>query len=131
VSLFIFKLTWERINRFTDAAARAQVKAQKEAKGPNPNAKPPRDKFLSFDRPEMPTTIAPWANALAAIDRSRPLSCGIDLPQLYVMPEPALLASPEELRQRMLDHHYRLLRDALVFHLANRSQRHALLTTQQ
>ncbi|KAJ7436440.1 hypothetical protein FB451DRAFT_1417426 [Mycena latifolia] len=114
------------------AAARAQAKAQKEAKGPNPNAKPPRDKYLPFDRPEMPTTITSWATALAAIDRSHPSSCGIDLPQLYVMPEPALLASPEEEpRRRMLYHHYRLLRDALMFRLADRSQRHALLTTQQ
>ncbi|KAJ7494149.1 hypothetical protein FB451DRAFT_1388258 [Mycena latifolia] len=114
------------------AAARAQAKAQKEAKGPNHNAKPPRDKYLPFDRPEMPTTITSWATALAAIDRSHPPSCGIDLPQLYVMPEPALLASPEEEpRRRMLYHNYRLLRDALTFHLADRSQRHAMLTTQQ
>ncbi|KAJ6624651.1 hypothetical protein B0H10DRAFT_1942958 [Mycena sp. CBHHK59/15] len=114
------------------AAARARAKVQKEAKGPNPNAKPARDKFLPFDRPEMPTTITPWATALAAIDRSRPPSCGIDKPQLYVMPEPALLASPEEEpRRRMLYHHYRLLRDALMFRLADRSQRHPLLTTQQ
>ncbi|KAJ6629826.1 hypothetical protein B0H10DRAFT_2208383 [Mycena sp. CBHHK59/15] len=114
------------------AAARAQAKAQKEAKGPNPNAKKPRDKFLPLDRPEMPTTITPWATALVAIDRSCPPSCGIDLPQLYVMPEPGLLASPEEEpHRRMLYHHYRLLRDALMFHLADRSQRHALLTTQQ
>ncbi|KAJ6565423.1 hypothetical protein B0H10DRAFT_2238935 [Mycena sp. CBHHK59/15] len=114
------------------AAARAQAKAQKEAKGPNPNAKKPCDKFLPLDRPEMPTTITPWATALAAIDRSCPPSCGIDLPQLYVMPEPGLLASPEEEpRRRMLYHHYRLLRDALMFRLADRSQRHVLLTTQQ
>ncbi|KAJ6524022.1 hypothetical protein B0H19DRAFT_1276712 [Mycena capillaripes] len=114
------------------AAARAQAKAQKEAKGPSPNAKPPRDKFLPFDCPEMLTTITPWANALAAIDRSRPRSCGIDLPQLYVMPEPTLPASPEEeLRRRMLYHYYRLLHDALVFCLADHSQCHALLTTQQ
>ncbi|KAJ7111311.1 hypothetical protein C8R44DRAFT_742436 [Mycena epipterygia] len=111
------------------AAAR---KAQKEAKGPNPNAKPPRDKFVAFDRPEMPTTITAWATALAAIDRSRPPSCGLDRPQLYVMPEPALLASPEEEpRRRMLYHHYRLLRDALMFRLADLAERPALLTTQQ
>ncbi|KAF8214442.1 hypothetical protein K438DRAFT_1749562 [Mycena galopus ATCC 62051] len=78
------------------AAARAQVKAQEEAKEPNPNAKQSRDKFLPIDRPEMPSTIAPWATALAAIDRSCPPFCGIDLPQCYVMPEPSLLASPED-----------------------------------
>jgi hypothetical protein len=48
------------------------------------------------------------------------------------MPEPALLASPEEeLRRRTLYHHYRLMRDALMFWLADCSQHHALLTTQQ
>ncbi|KAJ6497203.1 hypothetical protein C8R47DRAFT_1212738 [Mycena vitilis] len=111
------------------AAAR---RAQKEAKGPNPNAKQPRDKFLALDRPEMPTSIPAWATALAAIDRSRAPSCGDHRPQLYVMPEPALLASPDdEPRRRMLYHHYRLLRDALMFRLADTSVRPALLTTQQ
>ncbi|KAJ7019189.1 hypothetical protein C8F04DRAFT_1276569 [Mycena alexandri] len=114
------------------AAARAQSKAQKEAKGPNENAKPARDKFLPLDRPEMPTTITPWATALGEIDRSCPPWCGSDKLQLYVMPEPALLASPEEApRRHLLYHHYRLLRDALMFRLADREQRHPLLTTQQ
>ncbi|KAJ7025082.1 hypothetical protein C8F04DRAFT_1269563 [Mycena alexandri] len=112
-------------------AARTQSKARKE-KGPGPPVKQARDKFLAFDRPEMPTTISPWASALAAVDRRRPPSCGVDLPQLYVMPEPALLASPEdEVRRRTLYHHYRLLRDALIFRLAYGDQPHALLTTQQ
>ncbi|KAJ7688139.1 hypothetical protein B0H17DRAFT_1203147 [Mycena rosella] len=107
-------------------------KALKETKGLNPKAKPAHDRFLPFNRPEMLSTITPWATALAAIDRSRPPSCGIDLPQLYVLPEPALLASPEdEARRRMLYHHYRLMRDALMFRLADRSQPHELLTTQQ
>ena len=98
------------INCITDAAARAQAKAEKETKGFNYNAKPARDKFLPFDRPEMPTTITPWAAALAAIDRGCPPSCGIDLPQLYVLPEPALLASVEdESRRRMFYHHYQKL----------------------
>ncbi|KAJ7631337.1 hypothetical protein DFH06DRAFT_1337753 [Mycena polygramma] len=111
------------------AAAR---RAQKEAKGPNPNPKLPRDKFLALDRPEMPTSIPAWATALAAIDRSRSPSCGDHRPQLYVMPEPALLASPDdELRRRMLYHHYRLMRDALMFRLADGTVCPALLTTQQ
>ncbi|KAJ7688568.1 hypothetical protein B0H17DRAFT_1202851 [Mycena rosella] len=115
-----------------NAGARAQVKALKETKGLNPKAKPACDKFLPFDRPEMPSTITPWATALAAIDRSRPLSYGIDLLQLYVLPEPALLASPEDKAcHRMLYHHYRLMCDALMFCLADRSQPHKLLTTQQ
>ncbi|KAJ7219497.1 hypothetical protein GGX14DRAFT_592458 [Mycena pura] len=114
------------------AAARAQAKAEKEAKGLNCNAKPARDKFLSFDRPEMPTTITPWAVALAAIDRGRPPSCGIDLPQLYVLPEPALLASAEdESRRRMFYHHYQLMRDALMYRLADHNQRPEPLATQQ
>ncbi|KAJ7752560.1 hypothetical protein B0H16DRAFT_1723496 [Mycena metata] len=113
------------------AAARTESKARKE-KGPGP--KLARDKFLPFDRPEMPTTISLWASALAAVDRSRPPSCGADLPQLYVMPEPALLASPDDpARRRMLYHHYTLLRDALMFRLGygDGDEPHALLTTQQ
>ncbi|KAJ7758669.1 hypothetical protein B0H16DRAFT_1720758 [Mycena metata] len=113
------------------AAARTESKARKE-KGPGP--KLARDKFLPFDRPEMPTTISLWASALAAVDRSRPPSCGADLPQLYVMPEPALLASPDDpARRRMLYHHYSLLRDALMFRLGygDGDEPHALLTTQQ
>ncbi|KAJ7136744.1 hypothetical protein C8R44DRAFT_868865 [Mycena epipterygia] len=114
------------------AAARAQAKAQKEAKGPNPNAKVPRDKFLPIERLEMPTTITSWATALAAIDRSRPPACGIDVPQRYVLPEPALLASPEdEPRRRMLYHHYRLVCDALIFRLADPDLPCALLSTQE
>ncbi|KAJ7729666.1 hypothetical protein DFH07DRAFT_969414 [Mycena maculata] len=108
---------------------RTQSKTQKE-KGPGSNVN--RDKFVAFDHPEMPTTISPWASALAAVDRQRPPSCGVDKPQLYVMPEPALLASPDnELRRRTLYHHYRLLRDALMFRLAFGDQPHALLTTQE
>ncbi|KAJ7778466.1 hypothetical protein B0H16DRAFT_1711966 [Mycena metata] len=111
------------------AAARTESKARKE-KGPGP--KLARDKFLPFDRPEMPTTISLWASALAAVDRSRPPSCGADLPQLYVMPEPALLASPDDpARRRMLYHHYTLLRYALMFRLGDGDEPHALLTTQQ
>ncbi|KAF7330154.1 hypothetical protein MSAN_02465400 [Mycena sanguinolenta] len=115
-----------------DAAARALAKAQKEAKGPNPNAKTARDKFMPLDRPEMPSIITAWAAALAAIDRSCPPSCGVDLPQRYVLPEPALLASPEdELRRRTYYHHYRLMRDALMFRLADPTVPPVLLSTQE
>ncbi|KAF7367234.1 hypothetical protein MSAN_00785200 [Mycena sanguinolenta] len=114
------------------AAARALAKAEKEARGPNPNAKTARDKFLPLDRPEMPSTITAWASALATIDRSCPPACGVDLPQRYVFPEPGLLASPEdELRRRTYYHHYRLMRDALVFRLADPSVPPALLSTQE
>ncbi|KAJ7096452.1 hypothetical protein C8R44DRAFT_889760 [Mycena epipterygia] len=89
------------------AAARAQAKVQKEAKGPNPNAKPPRDKFLPFDRPEMPSTITPW-----------PL-------HLRKSTEAALCPAVSTYRN------FTLMRDALLFRLADRSQRPALLTTQQ
>ncbi|KAJ7020750.1 hypothetical protein C8F04DRAFT_1316638 [Mycena alexandri] len=112
-------------------AARTESKARKE-KGSG--SKLARDKFLPLDRPEMPTTIPLWASALAAVDRSRTPSCGADLPQLYVMPEPALLASPDDqARRRMLYHHYSLLWDALMFPLGygDGDEHHALLTTQQ
>ncbi|KAJ6626404.1 hypothetical protein B0H10DRAFT_2304138 [Mycena sp. CBHHK59/15] len=114
------------------AAARAQAKVKKEAQGPNPNAKVAHDKFLPFQHPEMPTPITPWADALKAIDRGRPPSCGIDLPQHCVLPEPALVVSPdEEPHCRMFYHHYRLLRDALMFRLADPNVPPALLSTQQ
>ncbi|KAJ6600744.1 hypothetical protein B0H10DRAFT_2230838 [Mycena sp. CBHHK59/15] len=114
------------------AAPQAQAKAKKEAQGPNPNAKVAHDKFLPFQCPEMPTPITPWANALKAIDRGRPPSCGIDLPQRYVLPEPALVASPdEEPHRHMFYHHYRLLHDTLMFRLADPNVPPTLLSTQQ
>ncbi|KAK6974543.1 hypothetical protein R3P38DRAFT_3412473 [Favolaschia claudopus] len=114
------------------AAARAQAKEAKAAQGPNPAAKTARDKFQMLDRPEMAATINAWTNALAAIDRSKPPACGVDLPQRYVLPEPALLASPDdESRRRMYYHHYMMLRDGLLFRLTYRSAPVALLTTQE
>ncbi|KAJ7045054.1 hypothetical protein C8F04DRAFT_1249500 [Mycena alexandri] len=115
----------------------AGSRPQSKARGSNVNAKVGgsninRDKFVAFDSPEMPTMIPSWSSALAAVDRRQHPSCGIDLPQLYVMPEPALLASPDdELRRRVLYHHYELLRDALMFRLAFGDEPRALLTTQE
>ncbi|KAJ7023234.1 hypothetical protein C8F04DRAFT_1271661 [Mycena alexandri] len=117
---------WYR-NPFQAAAHRspyAGSQPQSKARGSNVNTKVGgsninHDKFVAFDSPEMPTMIPPWSSALAAVDRRQHPSCGMDLPQLYVMPEPALLASPDdELRRRVLYHHYELLRDALMFRLA-------------
>ncbi|KAJ7713661.1 hypothetical protein B0H16DRAFT_1743176 [Mycena metata] len=127
-----------KAHRSPYAGSRPQSKAPNaKARGSNVNAKVGgsninRDKFVAFDSPEMPTMIPSWSSALAAVDRRQHPSCGIDVPQLYVMPEPALLASPDdELRRRMLYHHYELLRDALMFRLAFGDEPRALLTTQE
>ncbi|KAJ7838240.1 hypothetical protein B0H14DRAFT_2361849, partial [Mycena olivaceomarginata] len=121
------------LNPSPDKIARQQAKALKDANGPNPNRKVVRDKFLPLECHEMPTVITAWSEALAAIDRKTPPSCGADLPQYYVFPEPALLASPDdELRRRLMYHHYRLLRDALMFRVSNSKGRQPqLLTTQE
>ncbi|KAJ7783376.1 hypothetical protein B0H14DRAFT_3585124 [Mycena olivaceomarginata] len=115
-----------------DARARAQSKAHKETKGLDTTAQSGRDKFMALNRPEMPSMITAWVAALAAVDRSHPPYCSTGLPQLYVLPEPALLAAPEdETHCCGLYHHYRLMRDALMFHLAHHSQCLGLLTIQQ
>lgn len=85
MSRFILSWLEELINCITDAEARVQAKATKEAQGPNPNAKVARNKFLPFQCLEMLTPITPWADALKVIDRDCPLSCGIDLPQRRVV----------------------------------------------
>ncbi|KAK7065032.1 hypothetical protein R3P38DRAFT_2827641 [Favolaschia claudopus] len=107
-------------------------RATKAAKPLNPAAKPGRDKFKPLERFEMPTSITPWTEALAAIDQSTPPACGPDRPQYYVLPEPALiLSSDDESRRRLLLHHYCMLRDALMFRLTDRSVRPQPLTTQE
>ncbi|KAJ7310893.1 hypothetical protein DFH08DRAFT_822722 [Mycena albidolilacea] len=114
------------------ARAQVQSKAHKEAKGLDTTAQSGRAKFMVLNRPEMSSMITAWVAALAAVDRSHPPYCGTHLPQLYVLPEPALLAAPEDkTRCCGLYHHYRLMRDALMFHLAHRSQHLELLTVQQ
>ncbi|KAK6974919.1 hypothetical protein R3P38DRAFT_3130055 [Favolaschia claudopus] len=114
------------------AAARQERREAKAAKGPNPAAKPARDKFKPLERFEMPTSITPWTEALAAIDQATPPACGPDRPQYYVLPEPALiLSSDDESRRRLLLHHYCMLRDALMFRLTDRSVRPQPLTTQE
>ncbi|KAJ7046285.1 hypothetical protein C8F04DRAFT_1173228 [Mycena alexandri] len=115
----------------------AGSRPQSKARGSNVSAKVGGsnincDKFVAFDSPEMPMMIPSWSSALAGVDRRQHPSFGIDLPQLHVMPEPALLASPDdELQRRVLYHHYELLRDALMFCLAFGDEPRALLTTQE
>ncbi|KAK6988493.1 hypothetical protein R3P38DRAFT_3332029 [Favolaschia claudopus] len=102
-----------------DVTARLQEKAAKAARGPNPNAKP------------MPPIINAWSHALSEIDRTRPPACGVDLPQRYVMPEPALVVpADDEVRRRVYLHHYRMLRDGLLFRLTDRSTRVGKLVEQ-
>ncbi|KAJ7029837.1 hypothetical protein C8F04DRAFT_962434 [Mycena alexandri] len=79
-------------------------------------ARPSRNKFEKFDAAEMPTYIPLWSKALRAVEtagiKSRSTSAA---DKHYVLPEPALLASPERPERRQLFiHHWVLLKD--VFH---------------
>ncbi|KAJ7089081.1 hypothetical protein C8R44DRAFT_892461 [Mycena epipterygia] len=78
------------------------------------------------------TSVAETSRVGQVEQKKSPPACGIDVPQRYVLPEPALLASPEdEPRRRMLYHHYRLVCDALIFCLADPDLPCALLSTQE
>ncbi|KAF8197831.1 hypothetical protein K438DRAFT_1824718 [Mycena galopus ATCC 62051] len=74
---------------------------------------PQRDKFCPLAIPEMPPTIAAWANALMGVDRSVRSSAKYGAP--YVLPEPALLVHSE--RRAMFLHHWNLLADGFLFML--------------
>ncbi|KAF8197199.1 hypothetical protein K438DRAFT_1824855 [Mycena galopus ATCC 62051] len=80
---------------------------------PNTNQPPQRDKFCPLAIPEMPPTIAAWANALMGVDRSVRSSAKHGAP--YVLPEPALLGHSE--RRAMFLHHWNLLADGFLFML--------------
>ncbi|KAJ7025264.1 hypothetical protein C8F04DRAFT_1269390 [Mycena alexandri] len=82
-------------------------------------AHPSRDKFEKFDAAEMPTYILLWSKALRAVEtagiKSRSTSAAN---KHYVLPEPALLASPERPAQRQLFiHHWVLLKDVLHYRI--------------
>ncbi|KAJ7238315.1 hypothetical protein B0H12DRAFT_1075305 [Mycena haematopus] len=97
-----------------------------------PVVNPPtgRDKFIALGgRPEMPATIPHWEKALAAVDRSRP---PLFSNTYYVLPEPALLASPEDVGQRQLRlHHFLMLHDALLYRIAHLPAPKVLISSQE
>ncbi|KAJ7158052.1 hypothetical protein B0H12DRAFT_1083385 [Mycena haematopus] len=91
---------------------------------------PWRDKFIALGgRPEMPATIPHWEKALAAVDRSRP---PLFSNTYYVLPEPALLASPEDVGQHQLRlHHFLMLHDALLYRIAHLPAPKVLISSQE
>ncbi|KAJ7463251.1 hypothetical protein FB451DRAFT_1403891 [Mycena latifolia] len=92
-----------------------------------------RDKFVLVDLPEMPADIPSWAVALRAVDRTNaPRFRGPHTYNRYVFPEPALFATPQDPQRRQLFlHHFTLLKDALLYRLADEGARAKPLATQE
>ncbi|KAJ7235745.1 hypothetical protein B0H12DRAFT_1076019 [Mycena haematopus] len=103
--------------------------AGRPAANARPTVKPPagRDKFTALTgRPEMPPSIPHWEKALSEVDRSQP---PLAMTTSYILPEPALLASPEDVGQRQLRlHHFLMLRDALFYRIAHTHSKLTLLS---
>ncbi|KAJ6614105.1 hypothetical protein B0H10DRAFT_1950900 [Mycena sp. CBHHK59/15] len=97
------------------------------AKGP---AKIERDKFQILAVPEMPPSIAAWADALARVDQSVSPITNDPKRRRYVFPEPALLLNTMPDRQRKYLHHWTLLRDGFTYTLTQ-PEHSQLLTAQQ
>ncbi|KAJ7690602.1 hypothetical protein B0H16DRAFT_1856462 [Mycena metata] len=126
--------TQQRVSPY--AAQRQKQKELKAARGPNPNAKVERDKYVHFDRPDMATAIPSWETALAGVDRAKPPSfrdpSKAVLKAVYVFPEPALLISAEhEERRQVFLHHYEMIRDALLYRMGDPDDDQFALTVQQ
>jgi hypothetical protein len=81
-------------------------------------AKPQRDKFSLLSIPEMPLSIAAWADALANVDRSVSPYTSDPADRRYVLPEPALLVNTSAERRRMFLHHWTLLSDGFMYILS-------------
>ncbi|KAJ7238476.1 hypothetical protein C8J57DRAFT_1528788 [Mycena rebaudengoi] len=74
-----------------------------------------RNKFVALERTEMPSSIPAWSNALLRVMSVGDITPGSASNKLYVYPEPALLAAPEDpVRRQLILHHFRLLHDPLL-----------------
>ncbi|CAK5277855.1 unnamed protein product, partial [Mycena citricolor] len=83
---------------------------------PSPKESAGRNKFEPLrDRPGMPDEIYTWVNALKSVDRSNhPRYNPGPRDSYYLLPEPALLLSPDREESRLQRiFHFMLLRDAL------------------
>jgi hypothetical protein len=99
-----------------DVDARAHRKATKQPKLP---PKPQRNKFQVLDSPNMPNTIPNWARALSEVDRTQPIVSSAPNNSVYVFPEPAIIVSAgDEARIQLHLHHYQMMREALLYALA-------------
>ncbi|KAJ7447693.1 hypothetical protein FB451DRAFT_777755 [Mycena latifolia] len=117
----------------TASGSGGRGRGQRKLNAPYPNARskggkakshgPPkvqRDKFAPFQADEMPRYLEPWADTLRAVDQK--LDCHSFRPSdlHYIMPEPALIVSPEDPeRRRMFIHHWFLVKDAVEWHASN------------
>ncbi|KAJ7791865.1 hypothetical protein B0H13DRAFT_2394142 [Mycena leptocephala] len=102
-------------------------------KSAQPVKHPGRNKFEPLrDRPEMPPTIPVWEVALKNVDRTQhPLRSPRPIDLCYVLPEPALLASPDAPAHRQLRlYHFTMLHDALLYRIAHAAADQLLLKSQ-
>ncbi|KAJ7275959.1 hypothetical protein C8J57DRAFT_1505264 [Mycena rebaudengoi] len=77
-----------------------------------------RNKFVTLERTEMPSSIPAWSNALLRVMSVGDITLGSTSDKLYVYPEPALLAAPEDpVRRQLILHHFRLLHNPLLHRL--------------
>ncbi|KAJ7746140.1 hypothetical protein DFH07DRAFT_748528 [Mycena maculata] len=119
---------------FTDPSkppGKAQVKGpattELPAKGPT---KTDWDKFQYLNIPEMPPSIAPWADALAQVNKSVAPFTSDPADRQYVFPEPALLVNTMHEPQHKFLHHWTLLRDGFAY-ILSQPEHSQLLSTQE
>ncbi|KAJ7140628.1 hypothetical protein C8R44DRAFT_726364 [Mycena epipterygia] len=78
-----------------------------------------RNKFEVLVAEEMPCVIPAWAAALGSVNTSVLPTEAHPTDKEYLLPEPALLASAElPVRRQRFIHHWRLLRDALLYRIS-------------
>ncbi|KAJ7496266.1 hypothetical protein B0H11DRAFT_1910025 [Mycena galericulata] len=92
--------------------------ARNNGKGGPSVSKTDRDKFKPLAAEEMPSYLSLWSDALSQVDQTATTSVSPS-DRYYLLPEPALLASPQLFQRRqMFLHHWRLLRDAVIFRIS-------------
>ncbi|KAF8211632.1 hypothetical protein K438DRAFT_1752328 [Mycena galopus ATCC 62051] len=75
-----------------------------------------RDKFKPLVADEMPGYLSCWTKALAQVDRNVDVISGSPQDKYYVLPEPALLASPKSPeRRQMFLHNWTLVHAAMIY----------------
>lgn len=91
-----------------------------------------RDKFAPLVRDEMPPSIWVWENALNAVDRTIIAHRALRGSDRYVLPEPALVVSSDNVaRRQLLLHNLNLMMDALIYRLGDPQSPHQLFSAQQ
>ncbi|KAJ7438659.1 hypothetical protein B0H11DRAFT_2104329, partial [Mycena galericulata] len=91
-----------------------------------------RDKFKPLLAAEMPSYLPSWINALGQVDKLAQTTSISPSDGHYLLPEPALLASPESSQRRQkFMHHWRLLRDAFIYRLSQPGTSPLCLSSQE